>query len=453
VTERRSGADATAILTAYLALLWFIPSPMVVPALGSAGSPANMLGVAIFMVWAWFTVRRAEPSGAGVQPVRAALLGLLVVMLVVYAHAMAGPLPGDEISVADSGLLRLLGMAGVALMAADGIVSMDRHVVLLRRLAFAAGVVALLGLLQYATRELYIDRIRIPGLVAGTSDWTLGSRSGFTRPSGTSTSPIEYGVVLGMTLPVLIVCASVRSRYRWLYQAMLVAMMCSIYFSLSRSAYLCAVAGVLVMALKWDNRRRLTAGAFVLVVSAVMYVSVPGLLGSIQGLFSNAGKDPSIASRTGSYDIAGQFISSSPIIGRGFGTFLPKYWILDNAYLGLMIEAGAVGLLAFLTLIVCGMLSARRARIDLEGRTDDPDAADHALYAHALLASVAAGACGLAFFDAFAFPQTAGCFLLLIGLAGAARRLTREAAPSRGGVSDDQKSDSAAAAGASAGRR
>ena len=93
-----------------------------------------------------------------------------------------------------------------------------------------------------------------------------------------------------------------------------------------------------------------------------------------------------------------------------------------------MIEAGAVGLLSLLTLIVCGLVSARRARIDLEARTDDPAAADGALYAHALLASVAAGACGLAFFDAFAFPQTAGCFLLLIGLAGAMRRLTREAA-------------------------
>ena len=103
-----------------------------------------------------------------------------------------------------------------------------------------------------------------------------------------------------------------------------------------------------------------------------MYVSVPGLLGSIQGLFSNAGKDPSIASRTGSYDIAGQFISSSPIIGRGFGTFLPKYWILDNAYLGLMIEAGAVGLLSLLTLIVCGLVSARQARIDLEARDRRP---------------------------------------------------------------------------------
>jgi hypothetical protein len=44
--------------------------------------------------------------------------------------------------------------------------------------------------------------------------------------------------------------------------------------------------------------------------------------------------------------------------------------------------------------------------------------------AAALLASVAAGACSLAFFDTFAYPQSAGCFFLLLGMAGAMRRLT-----------------------------
>ena len=42
----------------------------------------------------------------------------------------------------------------------------------------------------------------------------------------------------------------------------------------------------------------------------------------------------------------------------------------------------------------------------------------------ALLASIAAGACSLAFFDTFAFPQSAGCIFLILGMAGAMRRLT-----------------------------
>ena len=425
---RSGGVDAAALLTVYVCLLWFIPSPMVVSALGSAGSPATLFGIGIFLYWAWHTVRRSEHSDGRNHPVRAAMLGLLVAMLVVYAHAMAGPLPGDEISTADSGLLRLLSLAGVVLLASDGVSGPDRLVIVLRRLAFAAGLVALLGLAQYVTGELFVDRIRIPGLTAGTEGWTLGTRSGRTRPSGTSMSPIEYGVVLGMTLPLVIVCASVPSRYRWLFRTMLVAMIASIFFSMSRSAYLCSLAGMIVLALSWDLRTRARALGVFSVVSVVMYVLVPGLLGSIQGLFSNAGEDPSIASRTGSYDIAGAFISSSPWVGKGFGTFLPKYWILDNAYLGTTIESGLLGLLALLVLIGAGFVSARQARKHLQAQEDaahDPVVAERVQYAQAVLASVAAGASGLAFFDAFAFPQTAGCFFLLIGIAGAMRRLTR----------------------------
>jgi len=430
---RRGGVDAAALLTAYLCLLWFIPSPMVVSALGSAGSPATIFGIGIFLYWAWHTVRRTEPTDGLRHPVRAAMLAMVLAMLIVYAHSMAGPLPGDEISTADSGLLRLLGLAGVVLLACDGIDRVDRLESVLRRLAFAAGLVALLGLAQYATGELFVDRIRIPGLTAGTEGWTLSMRSGRIRPGGTSMSPIEYGVVLGMTLPLVTVCASVKSRYRWLFRAMLVAIVASIFFSMSRSAYLCALAGMVVLAMSWDLRQRLRALAFLGVVSVVMYVAAPGLLGSIQGLFSNAGQDPSIASRTGSYDIAGEFISSSPYVGKGFGTFLPKYWILDNAYLGMTIEAGLLGLLALITLIVAGLVSARQARRTLQDEQDvrerahQPLGEEHVQYAQAVLASVAAGACGLAFFDAFAFPQTAGCFFLFIGLAGAMRRITRTA--------------------------
>lgn len=414
----RSGADATTLLAGYLLLLWIIPSPMVVPSLGSAGSPSTIVAIGIFFSWAWFLVQRHQPSYGGFSPVRTSMLGWLLIMLVVYAHAMAGPLPGDEISVADSGLLRLIGFAGLVLLATDGIRDLTRHRQILHRLALLAGLVALLGLVQYVTADLYVDRIRIPGLAAGTSEWTLGSRSGRVRPSGTSTSPIEYGVVLGMTLPLVIAFATSRSRERWLFRIMLVATIASIFFSMSRSAYLCSLTGAVVLALSWDGRRRLQALGFLAVVSAVMYVTVPGLLGSIRGLFVNAGQDPSIGSRTGSYDIAGDFISHNPVLGKGFGTFLPKYWILDNAYLGLLIEAGAVGLIGLLVLVAAGMGAAHRARTVLLDEEDRQ-------MAQALLASIASGTAGFAFFDAFAFPQTSGCFFLLIGLAGALRRLTR----------------------------
>lgn len=417
--DSRRGADATTVLTIYLVLLWCIPSSMVVPALGSAGSPSNLLGVAAFFWWVWFHVSRTEALGTGFQPVRAAMLGWLLVMLVVYAHAMSVPLPGDEVSVADNGVLRLLGMGGVLLLANDGIASYERLHVLLRRLALAAGAVAVLGFVQYVTHQVWIDRLSIPGLSPGVVT-ELGARSGFARPSGTSASAIEYGVVLAMALPVVIALASGDHHRRWVYRLLLVPMILSIYLSVSRSAYLCAVVGLLVLALSWSNRQRLQAVGFMLVVSVGMYLSVPGLLGTIVGLFSRADEDPSVASRTGSYDIAGAFIANSPIVGRGFGTFLPRYWILDNGYLGLLIEGGVVGLLGFLVVLASGVLAARATWRVTTG--------DARLLARALMASILAGASCLAFFDTFAFPQTSGCVFLVLGLAGAMRRLMAEPA-------------------------
>ncbi|MDZ5660556.1 O-antigen ligase family protein [Nocardioides sp. zg-1308] len=428
-TDTRRGADATTVLTLYLVLLWLIPSSMVVPALGSAGSPANLLGIAAFFWWVWFHVRRTEVSGVGLQPVRAAMLGWLLIMLMVYANAMAGPIPSDEISVADNGILRLVGMAGILLTANDGISSTERLHALLRRLALAAGAVAVLGFVQYVTHQLWIDRLSIPGLTPGAVV-ELGARAGFARPSGTSASAIEYGVVLAMALPIMIALASGDHRRRWVFRLLLVPMVLSIYLSVSRSAYLCALVGLMVMALSWTNRQRLQALAIMGVASVAMYLAVPGLLGTILGLFSDADEDPSVSSRTGSYEIASEFVANSPVIGRGFGTFLPKYWILDNGYLGLLIEGGVVGLLGFLAVLTAGILAARRAlaTTDHDGR----------LLARAVMASIVAGASCLAFFDTFAFPQTSACVFLVLGIAGAMRRLqaAERTAPGSGSTAE-----------------
>lgn len=423
--SRRLGFDATSVLTVYLCLLLAIPSAMVVGPLGSAGAPSNIMAIGLLFWWAWFHIQRNRAVPFGSQPVRVVMLGWLIIMVTVYAHAMLSPIPFDEISPADSGMLKLLGMAGVLLVANDGIPSLTRNRVLLHRMVVAAGLVAIFGLLQYVTKQLYIDRIQIPGLTSGAADWGLIVRNGFARPSGTSTHPIEYGVVLTMFLPLAITFALKAPTRRWLYRVFLCAITFAIFLSISRSAILCAIVGLLVLALTWSNAARLRALAFVTVIGTVVYLSVPGMLGAVTSLFTGVAEDPSIASRTGSYDIAAHFISNSPLLGRGFGTFQPKYWILDNGYLGLLIEGGIVGLAGLIVLIIAAILAAKRARrVAVDGFDRE--------IAQAIIASIAAGAAGLAFFDTFGFPQSAGCFFLLLGLAGSTRRLALADASARG---------------------
>jgi O-antigen ligase len=415
------GIDATTMLTVYVCLLLAIPSAMVVAPMGSAGAPSAIMAIGAFFWWAWFHIHRSTEVPWEFQPVRAASLVWLLLMLIVYAHAMSSPIPSDEISPADNGMLKLVGFSGILLVANDGVTSMERTRTVLRRLVIGGGVIAALGLFQYATQQLWVDRIHIPGLTAGNLEG-LATRNGLARPSGTSTHPIEYGVVLSMIFPVAVTFALKSPTRRWIYRGILCAFAFVLLLSISRSAVVCATAGLIILAMSWTIAARLRALAFVLAMTAVVYVAVPRTLGTLTRLFTGATDDPSIASRTGSYDIATEFISRSPLLGRGFGTFLPKYWILDNGYLGLLIEGGFVGLGGLLILILAGALAARQAR---QLAVDDFDRS----LAQALLASIVAGACALAFFDTFAFPQSAGCFFLLLGVAGAARRLTRPQAP------------------------
>lgn len=412
---QRTTADATPVLTAFVVVLLAIPAAMRMTALGSAGSPATLVALTLFLWWLWFHVQRDQPLPAVSHPVRSAMLAWVLVVTVAYVHSMSIPLPYDERSPADNGLLRILALAGVLLVVNDGIGSLERLHALVRRLVVAAGLMALLGLVQYATQQLWVDRLVIPGFPQ-SSDLGLAARSGLVRPSGTATHPIEFGVVMTMVLPLAITCARTAVRRRWAYWAIVFAISFGVLLSISRSAIICGVVGLTVLLSSWPLVSRLKALLFLLALLTVAFLTVPGLLGTLMNLFTRIASDSSVSSRTGSYGVAMDFIERSPWIGRGAGTFLPKYRILDNGYLGVVVETGVIGLAALLAVIVTGFLAARRAMRLARADVDRNVAA-------ALSASIAAGGAALPFFDTFAFPQSAGCLVLALGLSGALRRL------------------------------
>ncbi|SDK96649.1 O-antigen ligase [Nocardioides sp. YR527] len=411
--------DAAAILTVYIVVLLSIRSVLVVPALGTAGAPATIVAIGAFLWWVWYHVQRIHRIDVGVQPLRIAILGLLLAVMASYVLAMSAPMPGNELTPADSGLLKMIGMAGLAMVAAEGISSLDRLHAVVRRLVIGIGLVAVLGLLQFVTRQALVDRISIPGLSARGIEIGLYERSGMPRLSGTSTHPIEYGVILSMVLPLVIVYALHAPTRRWLYRAVLAVVAIAIFMVISRSAILCTAVAILVLALRWRWRMRLVALGCLAAISGLVYLVVPGMLGVLTGLFVGAGDDASVASRTDAYGVALQFIARDPWLGRGPGTFLPQYWILDNQYLGHTIETGLIGMAALLAVILVAAFMARSAR---KAATTDFDRE----LAQGLLAAVLAGATAMAFYDLFAFPQSSGCFFLAVGLAGALHRLVKQ---------------------------
>jgi len=287
---------------------------------------------------------------------------------------------------------------------------------LLGRLVLASAALAVVGLIQFATHRSWVDQLTIPGLTENTVAFGAQTREGFTRPSGTAVHPLEFGAVLAMTLPIAVAWA-VTSRVgsvlrRW---APPVLILIAIALSNSRSTFLSATVGLVVVVFRLDREARRVAFWAVALIGVGMFVLVPGMLGSILGLFTGISGDSSARSRFDSYSVASAYAEHSFLFGRGLGTFLPRYRIFDNQYLLLLVEIGVVGVVSVLALIVTAAWVGLRLPKDSVDR-------QNWLMTQGLVGGVLGGATSLALFDAFSFPMVPGLLFLLIGLIGAARR-------------------------------
>jgi len=418
-SRRRLPFDAVSYLTVFLVLTCAIPSYLTVPALGSLGRPTTLWGLVGLLWWGLYIVGRHSPLTSGSKSIRLALLTLVACVLVSYSLASFQGLPSAESSVADSGLLRLAGWAGVACVANDGINSKERFRTLLERVALTGGLMATLGLAQFWTGENLIDWMSLPGFTADQEISSVQNRSGFVRSAGTATNPLEYGMVLCIALPIAIALALTEQRRsafaRWYPVG---AMAVASYISVSRSALIGVAIGIAVSALGWPRQVRRRAVLILAGGMTVAYFGVPGMAGTIRGLFMGVGSDASTMSRTNSYDLAFGIASRNPFFGRGFLTLLPEYVILDNQYLGILIELGYVGLAVTATMLIVSIWTATKSGIRSPSFDDKQ-------IGIGVAAAVASGATLLAFFDGLGFPMSAGMLFLTIGLAGAAHSVSQ----------------------------
>ena len=411
--------DAVVLLTIWAGALLLVPANLVVKPLGAAGSPAQLLGLLAGAWWLGAQLDRSRATLTPAQPVRRAALVFVGAVLVSYVVATRRPIEAIELSSADRGLLIIVSWFGITLLSGDGIPSRERLDALLRRLVVMAGAVAVLGCVQFFSGMSFVDRLVIPGLSANNEVASIYARNGFARVAGTSTHPIEFGVMLTMVLPIALHYAfgdlhRTRLRRWWPVAAIAVA----VPVTMSRSAVIGVVVVLAVLMPTWATAVRRRAYAAILGLLLVVYLAVPGLLGTMIRLFTGISGDDSAQSRTDSYAFAWQFIERAPVFGRGFSTFLPMYRILDNQYLGLLIETGVVGLVAFLVLIVTGIRVANRLR-----RASEDPALRSLL--RSLVACIGSAACAVATFDAFGFAQVAGLLFLALGCVSALRRLER----------------------------
>lgn len=415
--RQASGWDAVTVLTLGMLLTCAFPSSLSIAALGPLGRPGVLWFLGAVLWWEWSQLQRPFPSVAQLKPVRRWLFVFLGVILVSYALTNFVGLAALEARAADSGLIRALSWIGILLIANDGITDRWRLLVFLRRVALIGALMSTLGLVQFATGQSIVSDINIPGFTSGSESGNVQSRAGFLRAAGTASHPLEYGVVLCMSLPLAITLAlnefkrgSVR---RWLSVG---AILVASALSVSRSALIGIAAAIIVLFPSWSKTVRIRAGLAAVAGVGMMYLLVPGMVGTVRGLFTGLSEDASTASRTNSVSAALEVAARTPVMGRGLGTFLPEYRILDNQYLLLLVELGAAGLISFILLIGAGIYCCERARRRFADRLMKQ-------LSVAVMASLTAGALTFAFFDAFSFPMSAAYMFLMLGIAGALWRI------------------------------
>ncbi len=218
--------------------------------------------------------------------------------------------------------------------------------------------------------------------------------------------------ILGMALPFAVVLAAVsRDRRRQVLWGLAGCVIIAGALITQRKAGAVVPAIALLALFALRPRQLLRLAPFGVVALAVALTVTPGIFSTVREL-GQASEQDSTKGRTSDYPAVAPDLLSHPILGRGFGTLdsgkVDTYRIFDNEYLGELYQTGALGLIAFLALIVTPLFVARSVL-----RSDDPVRGPPALAAAA--ACLAFGiACAL--YDILTFLEAPYLFLFMAAM-------------------------------------
>jgi polysaccharide biosynthesis protein PslJ len=247
--------------------------------------------------------------------------------------------------------------------------------------------------------------------------------SGF-RARASAQHPIALTAALVMLLPLALYLYQRHRRSVWLGSAALLAL--GALSTGSRTGMIMLMA-LLVSFLCIRFRETVRLLPLLLPLIVVIQVAMPGTLGTMKSMLN-----PSYLVKEQSYDEGGSAgraadlgpaldrWATKPLLGSGFGTTIadptaPKEserQILDDQWLGSLLEIGAIGALALLWLYI--RAARRLTRIAKTATGSD------AWLATALAAAIISFAVGMLTFDAFAFIQVTFLAFVLLALSSVA---------------------------------
>ena len=425
---------AVRLLQLWVVAVFLAPTDMVLRPLGGQAHLANLIGVALGAMWvaAALTPRlRSVASPAATWRPAGVHLAVALVWTATLGAWVALARRGADETVwngADRWLMTLTAFSGVALVAADGLRRTEQVHRLMATAVAAGAVSSVVALVQWRTSlDPSVWLRRLPGFtLTGDGTATVLIRGAVGRVTGTALHPIEFGVGAALLLPLglhLVLHDHRRRLARRLVPLLLCAV--AIPLSVSRSSVVVVAVAVGVMVWFMPPAPRLTALATAPLVTGALLLAAPGTASTLVTSFLSAGDDTSIQSRLDDVTLVGQLVGAHPWWGAGAGTYQPGdvFEILDNQYFLTLVELGLVGGAVF----ACGALLVP---LQLAGRLRrHPTDAVWRSVGAAGTATTLAAAVAWATFDAWAFPRFVALGALMLGVLGAARRLSTASPP------------------------
>ena len=418
--RRLSRLYAVPILQLFALTVMLIPSDTVIGAIGAQGYAAALVGMFAFAAYLAMILFGLHDPLRHRHPVRTVLCLVWISVLASYVAMDFGTLTVSEAAAADRLLLQLAVITGVALVAAEFVTSLHDVRRVLRALAWGGAFCGVVAALQYWISLDITPFLRdLPGFSVNFDNPAIVDRAALNRVSGTSITAIELGVVGGMLLPLAIYLAIYdtdrSARWRWAPVALIAL---AIPTSVSRSAVISTVLALAVLVVLMPAPQRLVALCATPLALAAVFMSAPGVIGTLSAFFGAGTNDDSVQARLYDYPEVERLVEQAPWLGHGGGTYMPvdPMLILDNQYLKTAIELGLIGVVVLAAFFLVPLISALVAR----RHSDDPEF--RLLCAALAGAALSAGVCSLTF-DSLSFPMFVNVYALVIGLIGACWRL------------------------------
>jgi O-antigen ligase len=417
-SPRRSALSNANVLTAAAVILFVVPQRLAVGPAGLRFSTISLLGLVALFAWSSRTLRLIPGTRLRFNPVRVALTLFAVWGLFSFAIANSRILSPLESNGATRSLVATMASLGLALLLCDGGLGprdIRRVVTGLLAGAYFSAVIAVAQRffgLNYA--QLWSN---VPLLHAGGEGELLESlMSG--RATGTANHPIELSVASAVLIGVAVhhSVTSSSARLRRLHAIGAILLVFGTLLAISRSGFVALVIVGILTIRQVDRSQRLTVVVLGILTMAVTQITARGVLATLRYQLLNTGDDASSQGRTDDYGPVFELVSQRPWLGMGNGTFVPEqYLYLDNAWLGILLGGGFVGVMVTLLLIATALYTSGVAERPARSATGRYERGLAATCRHALIAL----AVSALFFDEFSFPQTAALFFFMIGILGA----------------------------------